>query len=879
MLDRFTDRARKVMSMAKQEALDLNSKKVGTEHLLLALAKEDEGIAAEALRSLDISYDDILDTLKSSQTTVPEPSEETEAAKLAFTPLVISVMERSFRVARENNQTYVSTEHLLIGIVEEGNGIAMDILMRLGVTAASVKTAVEKLTEKDQGKKRPMAGAGAGRPGGGLPFFSGGESAQQKGDGTDTLKQFATNLTQKARDGKLDPVIGRDKEISRMMEILSRRTKNNPLILGDPGVGKTAIVEGLAQEIAAGNVPENLMDQNIWTLDLPGLVAGAKYRGEFEERLKNVIQEATDADDVILFIDEMHTLIGAGSAEGSIDASSMLKPVLARGAFQIIGATTAEEFRKYLTKDPAFERRFQTVDVEEPSVEDTVKILNALVPRYEEHHHVRYTPAAIEAAANLSNRYIQDRFLPDKAIDLIDEAGARARIAANRAPEPVRAAEKHVAELKEAVKQATDGDDMNRAAELTDEQKSAEIALAEAKAAWTAELDASPITIDVPQIADIVSVTSGVPVSSLTESESRRLLQAESVLKTRIIGQDEAVEAVAKAIRRSRSPLKDPRRPGGSFIFLGPTGTGKTELAKTLAEYLFGSKDALISFDMSEFGSEFEVSKLIGSPPGYVGHDEGGQLTKAVRRHPYSVVLFDEIEKAHPDIFNILLQVLEEGRLTDSQGKTVDFRNTVIIMTSNVGAREIAQDSSVGFGTTGESGLTSKEIRGRAMGELKRLFRPELLNRIDDIVVFQKLSGENLTKIAHLLVDDLRQRLIANGMNIELTDAAYAKIVAEGTDLTNGARPLRRAIQKLIEDPLSEELLAGEWGEGDTVVCDVADDKFVFTHGTGEIPAPRPRGSLGGSMDAPAPHSGYSAPAGGITSGSGGMMQSGSGTF
>ena len=456
MLDRFTDRARKVMSMAKQEALDLHSNKVGTEHLLLALAKEDEGIAAEALRSLDIAYDDIMDTLKEVQTTVPEPSEETEAAKLAFTPLVISVMERSFRVARENNQTYVSTEHLLIGIVEEGNGMAMDILMRLGVSSASIKKAIEKLTAKDQDKKRPLAGAGAGRPGAGLPFFSGSDASQLKGGGTDTLKQFATNLTQKARDGELDPVIGREKEVQRMMEILSRRTKNNPLILGDPGVGKTAIVEGLAQQIAAGNVSENLMNQNIWTLDLPGLVAGAKYRGEFEERLKNVIQEATEADDVILFIDEMHTIIGAGSAEGSIDASSMLKPVLARGAFQIIGATTAEEFRKYLTKDPAFERRFQTIDVEEPSVEDTVKILGALKPRYEEHHHVCYTQGAIEAAANLSNRYIQDRFLPDKAIDLIDEAGARARIAANRAPEPVREAEHRVEELKAAAQEATD---------------------------------------------------------------------------------------------------------------------------------------------------------------------------------------------------------------------------------------------------------------------------------------------------------------------------------------------------------------------------------------------------------------------------------------
>lgn len=876
MLDRFTDRARKVMSLAKQEAIDLKSTKVGTEHLLLALAKEEDGIAAEALRALDISYDDILEQLKEIRTTVPAEDEPAEAAKLAFTPLVISVMERSFRLARENNQTYVSTEHLLLAIVSEGNGLAMDIFQRLGVSGASVRASVERLTAKDQGGKRPMAGAGAGRPGAGLPFFSGEAGIAGAKIAGGTLEQFAINLCRRAREGKLDPVIGREKEISRMMEILSRRTKNNPLILGDPGVGKTALVEGLAQEIVAGNVPENLLNMNIWALDLPGLVAGAKYRGEFEERLKNVIAECTESDNAILFIDEMHTLIGAGSAEGSIDASSMLKPVLARGAFQIIGATTAEEFRKYLTKDPAFERRFQSIDVEEPSVEDTVTILKALVPRYEEHHHVRYTPAAIEAAASLSNRYIQDRYLPDKAIDLIDEAGARARIAANRAPQEVRDAEKRVTELSDAVEAASNDDDMNRAAELKQDQQAAEIALGEARAAWNAQMDADPLVIDTAQIADIVSITSGVPVSSLTESESRRLLQCESVLKTRIIGQDEAVSAVAKAIRRSRSPLKDPRRPGGSFIFLGPTGTGKTELAKTLAEYLFGSKDALISFDMSEFGSEFEVSKLIGSPPGYVGHDEGGQLTKAVRRHPYSVVLFDEIEKAHPDIFNILLQVLEEGRLTDGQGKTVDFRNTVVIMTSNVGAREIAQESNVGFGTTGENGLSSGEIRSRAMGELKRLFRPEFLNRIDDIVVFQKLTGEDLKSIAQLLVDDLRQRLIANGMNIELTDAAIDKIVAEGTDLTNGARPLRRAIQRLIEDPLSEELLAGEWGEGDTVLCDVADEKFVFSHGTGEIPAPRALGALGSSAVA-APHTSGAAPSTGVAAGPGGMMQTGSG--
>ena len=887
MLDRFTDRARRVMSLAKEEALGLKSQKVGTEHLLLALAKEDSGIASEALRDLEITHEDILTQLEEMATTVPAAAPEEQAksddadldekaaadnaaGKLAFTPSVIAVMEKGFRLARENSQTYVSTEHLLLAIVEVGQGKAMDILQRLGVSAASVRAAIDKLTSKDKGKKRPMAGSASGRPGAGLPFFSG-EAGQ--GQQESTLKQFGTNLTDQARAGKLDPVIGREKEISRMMEILSRRTKNNPLILGDPGVGKTAIVEGLAQEIAAGNVPENLMNQNIWTLDLPGLVAGAKYRGEFEERLKNVIAEATEADDIILFIDEMHTLIGAGSAEGSIDASSMLKPVLARGAFQIIGATTAEEFRKHLQKDPAFERRFQSIDVEEPSIPDTIKILNALAPRYAEHHHVTYTPAAIEAAANLSSRYIQDRFLPDKAIDLMDEAGARARIAANKAPQSVRDAEARIAELKAAVDEAAAGDDMNRAAEIKEDEKAAEQELAKAREDWTAEMDAHPLVIDTQQIADIVSIASGVPVSSLTEDESCRLLQCESVLKSHIIGQDEAVQAVAKAIRRSRSPLKDPRRPGGSFIFLGPTGTGKTELAKTLAEYLFGSKDALISFDMSEFSSEYEVSKLIGSPPGYVGHEEGGQLTKAVRRHPYSVVLFDEIEKAHPDIFNILLQVLDEGRLTDGQGKTVDFRNTVIIMTSNVGAREIAQDATVGFGTTGEQGLTADEIRGRAMGELKRLFRPEFLNRIDDIVVFKKLAGESLASIAKLLVDDLRQRLIANGMNIVLTDAAVEKIVSEGTDLTNGARPLRRAIQRLIEDPLSEELLAGEWHEGDTVECDVVDGSFVFTHGTGEIPAPREAGAPGASFDS-APRNGYAAPS---LSAAGGGAQMGAG--
>ena len=846
--DKLTTKFQQALADAQTIALGNDNQIMEDVHLLAAFLRDEDGSTKSLLQRAGVSVQRLVQEVEDTVRRLPKVSGT--GGDIQPGRDLINWLNLTEKEAMAHGDEYISVDMALLALTQ-AQGEASRIAKRCGLTRKALEASIAEV----------RGGDSADNP----------DAENQR----EALKKYTIDLTAKAREGKLDPVIGREKEISRMMEILSRRTKNNPLILGDPGVGKTALVEGLAQEIAAGNVPENLMNQNIWALDLPGLVAGAKYRGEFEERLKNVIQEATDADDAILFIDEMHTLIGAGSAEGSIDASSMLKPVLARGAFQIIGATTAEEFRKYLTKDPAFERRFQSIDVEEPSIEDTVKILNALVPRYEEHHHVRYTPEAVEAAAKLSARYIQDRYLPDKAIDLIDESGARARIARNRAPESVRAAERQVNELKEAVSEATEGDDMNRAAELKEQEQAAEITLAEARAAWTAEMDASPLVVDTAQIADIVSVASGVPVSSLTEDESRRLIQCEQALKTRIIGQDEAVAAVAKAIRRSRSPLKDPRRPGGSFIFLGPTGTGKTELAKTLAEYLFGSKDALISFDMSEFSSEYEVSKLIGSPPGYVGHEEGGQLTKAVRRHPYSVVLFDEIEKAHPDIFNILLQVLDEGRLTDGQGKTVDFRNTVIIMTSNVGAREIAQDASVGFGTTGEAGLTAKEIKSRAMGELKRLFRPEFLNRVDDIVVFQKLAGESLRAIAELLIDDLRQRLIANGMNIRLTDAAIEKIVAEGTDLSNGARPLRRAIQRLIEDPLSEELLQGEWREGDTVLTDVVDGAFVFSHGTGEIPAPRPSGALGASFEQ-APHGGGGTPtlAGG---GSGGVAQTGAG--
>lgn len=865
MLDRFTDRARRAMSMAKEEALSRHESQVGTEHLLLALVKQEEGIAAQALKMLDVVYEDVEQEFeemsnKSNEFTIQEDSnvpnespvqkndcavdatsgaskieeqneKQTEGIrenenhtsvsnehnqhKLTFTPMVIKVMEYSFAEARKNGQAYVSTEHLLSGIVHERGCYGYRLLSRLGVSGAAVQHKIAELTSSDKRGGRKMAGSASGHPGAGIPFFSG---MSHNASGESVLQTYGTNLTKKAHEGKLDPVIGRDKEISRVMEILCRRTKNNPLVLGDPGVGKTAIVEGLAQKIAEGDVPETLQGMNIISLDLPGLVAGAKYRGEFEERLKNVIEEATSADDVILFIDEMHTLIGAGSAEGSIDASSMLKPVLARGAFQIIGATTAEEYRKHLAKDPAFERRFQLVDIPEPTIDQTVEILHRLKDNYEQHHHVHFTDAALEAAASLSSRYIQDRYLPDKAIDLIDEAGARSNISRNRPPQEVNLAKKIYDEACLKLEQAKKTDNFELKKELQNACNAAEVDMKEKRAIWKQTLQNEPDIIDVEQIADIVSVTSGVPVSSLTQDESRRLLSCESVLKRRIIGQDEAVCAVARAIRRSRSPLKDPRRPGGSFIFLGPTGVGKTELAKQLAEYLFGSKDALISFDMSEFSSEYEVSKLIGSPPGYVGHDEGGQLTKAVRRHPYSVVLFDEIEKAHPDIFNILLQVLDEGRLTDGQGRRVDFRNTVIIMTSNVGAREIAQTNTIGFGS-GHS-ISDDEIKTRAMSELKRLFRPEFLNRVDDTVVFSALTDDDLIRIANLLVDELRQRLLANGMSLTISKDALKVIVEQGTDKAYGARPLRRAIQTLIEDPLSEELLMGKWKTGDVVAID-----------------------------------------------------------
>ncbi|HIU23392.1 MAG TPA: ATP-dependent Clp protease ATP-binding subunit [Candidatus Coprovicinus avistercoris] len=827
MFEKFTDKARKVMSLAQEEARSLGQMYVGTEHLLLGLIKEGDGIAAQALANLDVTYEETLATVRDLTKGESEP---VPGGHIPFTPRAKRVLEDSYRETMSHGQTYISTEHLLLGIVREGNGSAMTVLARMGVSADAVRNAVNELIDKSSDAKGPAPATVRMNPDG---------TPVSDAEGS-MLKEYGRNLTQLAEEGKLDPVIGRDLEVERVMQVLARRQKNNPLILGDPGVGKTAVVEGLAQLIATGNVPDLLRNRQIWTLDVAALVAGSKYRGEFEDRLKRVITEVEESGNDILFIDEMHTLIGAGSAEGSIDAASILKPPLSRGEIQVIGATTAEEYRKHIEKDSAFERRFQPVYVNEPSLTDTVSILRGLQERYEKHHHVVYTDAAIEAAVRLSSRYIQDRFLPDKAIDVIDEAGARTRVHKMALPPELAQVDEELAQVKAEKTEAASAQEFERAAHLRDREKELASKRVELEEAWHKRMDEQVITVDDNDIANVVSDITGVPVANLTEAEASKLLRCEEALHQRVIGQEEAVSGVARAIRRSRSPLKDPRRPGGSFIFLGPSGVGKTELAKSLAEFLFGSEDALISYDMSEFMEKHAVSKLVGAPPGYVGYDEGGELTKAVRRRPYSVVLFDEIEKAHPDVFNILLQILDEGRLTDGQGRKVDFSNTVIIMTSNVGAREIAKPNAMGFGSD-VGHLSDVEIRSRAMSELKKLFRPEFLNRVDEIVVFKSLTSEQIRGIVDLMVSELRNRLIAEGMSIELTDAAKDLVAREGTDPIYGARPLRRALQTLIEDPLSEQLLQATWKTGDIVLADAEDGKIIFRKGEGEIPAPTER--------------------------------------
>lgn len=850
--DKFTDKARKVLVLAQEEARALHQPYVGTEHVLLALMKEQDGLAAQALDKLGVKYDAAVQCVRQI-VTIDESTDV--SGHLSFTPRVKRVLENSLREAMQMGKSYISTEHLLLGIVRENEGTAIDVLARLGVTGDAIRSALNDLV----GQSAVYAGTNF-------------DPAVNTSDSM--LKEFGTDLTKKAADGKLDPVIGRAGEIERVMQILSRRQKNNPLLIGEPGVGKTAVVEGLAQLIVADQVPDILHNIRIYTLDVSALVAGSKYRGEFEERLKKVIKEVEQAGDIILFIDELHTLIGAGAAEGSIDAAAILKPPLSRGEIQIIGATTLDEYRKHIEKDSAFDRRFQTVLVKEPNEEQAVRILEGLRDRYEEHHHVHFTDEALSAAVSLSDRYIQDRYLPDKAIDVLDEAGARMRIRNMVLPEEIQKIDDELRKLRSAKETAVADQDFERAAKVRDEEEKLQKERVEAQKNWEEKSSKTLNEVNVEDVADIVSMTTGVPVSNLTEAETEKLLRMESVLHERVIGQDEAITALSKAIRRSRSGLKDPKRPVGSFIFLGPSGVGKTELSKALAEFLFNSEDALISFDMSEYMEKHSVSRLVGSPPGYVGYDEGGQLTKAVRQRPYSVVLFDEIEKAHPDVFNILLQILEEGRLTDSQGRVVDFRNTVIIMTSNVGAREITTSAPLGFASGDKGGLDDKEIKSRVMSEVKKLFRPEFLNRIDEIIVFKSLTEEEIIEIVDLMIDELRQRLIEQNMTINLTKEASKYIAKEGTDLSFGARPLRRAIQRLVEDPLSEQILEGKWTSGSVIDVDLDEEgeHLTFSQGTGSIPAPRKRDTIAAEAELllagyDLGHAGLSSRGGGSSSG------------
>ncbi len=820
--DKFTDKARKVLVLAQEEARGLHQPYVGTEHVLLALLKEEDGLAAQALERLGVHYEATVAAIRRI-VTIDESTDV--SGHLSFTPRVKRVLENSLREAMQMGQSYISTEHLLLGIIRENEGAAIEVLERMGVSGDDLRAALNDLVGQSS-------------------VFAGQQFDPQASSSDSVLKEFSVDLTKKAADGKLDPVIGRAGEIERMMQILCRRQKNNPLLLGEPGVGKTAVVEGLAQLIVADQVPDILRNRRLVTLDVSALVAGSKYRGEFEERLKKCIKEVEQADDIILFIDELHTIIGAGAAEGSMDAAAILKPPLSRGEIQIIGATTLDEYRKHLEKDSALERRFQTLVVKEPNEEQAVRIMEGLRDKYEEHHHVHFSDEALQAAVSLSDRYIQDRFLPDKAIDVIDEAGARMRIRNMVLPDEIQELDDKLRALRAEKDAAIADQDFERAAEVRDREAKVREERKKAQVEWEDKTEKIVNEIGVEDIADVVSMTTGVPVSNLTEAETEKLLRMESVLHERVIGQEEAVTALSKAIRRSRSGLKDPKRPAGSFIFLGPSGVGKTELSKTLAEFLFNSQDALISFDMSEYMEKHTVSRLIGSPPGYVGYDEGGQLTTAVRQRPYSVVLFDEIEKAHPDVFNILLQILEEGRLTDAQGRMVDFRNTVIIMTSNVGAREITTTAPLGFSSSGATGLNDDEIKTRVMSEVKRLFRPEFLNRIDEIIVFKSLTEDEIVEIVNLMVADLRDRLIEQNMTINMSDAANRLIAKEGTDLSFGARPLRRAIQRLLEDPISEQTLEGKWTSGSVIDVDVEDEKLVFNQGTGSIPAPRKRDTI-----------------------------------
>ncbi|MBD0408998.1 ATP-dependent Clp protease ATP-binding subunit [Bacillus sp. 1021] len=802
MFGRFTERAQKVLALAQEEALRLGHTNIGTEHILLGLVREGEGIAFKALEALGLNSDKMQKEVESligrgqeSTTSVPH-----------YTPRAKKVIELSMDEARKLGHSYVGTEHILLGLIREGEGVAARVLNNLGVSLNKARQQVLQLLGSNE-----TGASGAGT---------------NSSANTPTLDSLARDLTAIAREDSLDPVIGRSKEIQRVIEVLSRRTKNNPVLIGEPGVGKTAIAEGLAQQIINNEVPEILRDKRVMTLDMGTVVAGTKYRGEFEDRLKKVMDEIRQAGNIILFIDELHTLIGAGGAEGAIDASNILKPSLARGELQCIGATTLDEYRKYIEKDAALERRFQPIQVDEPSVDESIQILKGLRDRYEAHHRVSITDEAIEAAVKLSDRYISDRFLPDKAIDLIDEAGSKVRLRSFTTPPNLKELEQKLDEVRKEKDAAVQSQEFEKAASLRDTEQRLREQVEDTKKTWKEKQGQENSEVSVEDIAMVVSSWTGVPVSKIAQTETDKLLNMESILHSRVIGQDEAVVAVAKAVRRARAGLKDPKRPIGSFIFLGPTGVGKTELARALAESIFGDEEAMIRVDMSEYMEKHSTSRLVGSPPGYVGYDEGGQLTEKVRRKPYSVVLLDEIEKAHPDVFNILLQVLEDGRLTDSKGRTVDFRNTILIMTSNVGASELKRNKYVGFNVQDES-QNHKDMKDKVMGELKRAFRPEFINRIDEIIVFHSLEKKHLTDIVSLMSDQLTKRLKEQDLSIELTDAAKAKVADEGVDLEYGARPLRRAIQKHVEDRLSEELLRGNIDKGQHIVLDVEDGEFV----------------------------------------------------
>jgi ATP-dependent Clp protease ATP-binding subunit ClpC len=802
MFERFTDRARRVVVLAQEEARMLNHNYIGTEHILLGLIHEGEGVAAKALESMGIS----LESVRQQVEEIIGQGQQAPSGHIPFTPRAKKVLELSLREALQLGHNYIGTEHILLGLIREGEGVAAQVLVKLGADLNKVRQTVIQLLSGFQGKE-PSSGSGTG-PQEGTPSTS------------LVLDQFGRNLTKDARENKLDPVIGREKEIERVMQVLSRRTKNNPVLIGEPGVGKTAVVEGLAQMIVRGEVPETLKDKHLYTLDLGALVAGSRYRGDFEERLKKVLKEIKTRGDIILFIDEMHTLVGAGAAEGAIDAASILKPMLARGELQTIGATTLDEYRKHVEKDAALERRFQPIQVMAPSVAHTIEILKGLRDRYEAHHRVSITDGALAAAARLSDRYVSDRQLPDKAIDLIDEAGSRLRIRRMTAPPDLREFDERIANVRREKESAIDAQDFEKAASLRDREKQLQVEKAQREKEWKAGDMDVVAEVDDKLVAEVLALMTGIPVTDLSEDDAQRLLRMEDELHKRVIGQQDAIHALSQAIRRTRAGLKDPKRPGGSFIFAGPSGVGKTELSKTLAEFLFGDEDALIALDMSEYSEKHTASRLFGSPPGYVGYEEGGQLTEKVRRRPFSVVLFDEVEKAHPDIFNSLLQVLEEGRLTDAQGRVVDFKNTVIIMTTNLGSRDASKGVMLGFAGDGDADGYER-MKSKVQQELKSHFRPEFLNRIDDIVVFHQLTKNEIIQIVDLMANNLEERLRERDMGIELTLAAKELLAERGYDPSMGARPLRRTIQREVEDALSEKILFGELRPGQIVVVDV----------------------------------------------------------